>query len=77
MSQFSIDVSENFKKESKRLIKKYRSLSGEIADLIEELKSDSTKGTPIGKDCYKIRLSIKSKGQSRWRTGNYVRSRRG
>ena len=66
MSAFEVDVSANFKKESKRLIKKYRSLGPEIAGLIESLPSDPTQGTSPGKACYKIRLSInsKSKGKS-------------
>jgi mRNA-degrading endonuclease RelE of RelBE toxin-antitoxin system len=58
-----IVVGRTFEKEAKRLIKKYRSLSAEIADLIENLGSHPTMGTPIGKNCFKIRLAIKSKGQ--------------
>lgn len=33
-------VSDNFKREAKRLIKKYRSLGGEMLTLIEELKEN-------------------------------------
>ena len=39
MSDFEVNVSANFKKESKRLIKKYRSLATEIAHLIDDLKA--------------------------------------
>jgi len=60
-----IVVGRTFEKEAKRLIKKYRSLSAEIADLIENLGSHPTMGTPIGKNCFKIRLAIKSKGQGK------------
>ena len=65
MSDFRVDIAANFKKESKRLFKKYRSLAVEVADLIENLAVNPTQGTSIGKDCYKIRLSIKSKGKGK------------
>lgn len=59
----TIDV---FERQAKRLIKKYASLKKELLHLIQELKEDPKKGSPIGKNCYKIRLSIasKSKGKS-------------
>ena len=34
-------------------------------DLIKELKENPITGTSIGKNCYKIRLSIKSKGKGK------------
>ncbi len=58
-------TSPNFEKEAKRLIKKYRSLAQEIAVLIGDLAENPTQGTPIGRDCYKIRLAIKSKGKGK------------
>jgi mRNA-degrading endonuclease RelE of RelBE toxin-antitoxin system len=58
-------TSDNFEGEAKRLIKKYRSLALEIAELIENLSEDPTFGTPIGKNCYKIRIAIKSKGKGK------------
>ncbi len=65
MSKFKVEVLINFNKESKRLFKKYRSLAVEVADLIESLSTDPMQGTAIGKNCYKIRLSIKSKGKGK------------
>ena len=50
---------------SKRLTKKYSSLSDEIEELVSELRQNPTKGTPIGRSCYKIRLAIKSKGKGK------------
>jgi hypothetical protein len=55
----------NFRKEAKRLIKKYPSLQKEIADLGEELSKNPTLGTSMGNSCYKIRLSIASKGKGK------------
>jgi mRNA-degrading endonuclease RelE of RelBE toxin-antitoxin system len=62
---FKIELTDNFKKEAKRLVKKYRSLKSEITDLITELETNPTKGTPLGNDIYKIRLAIKSKGKGK------------
>ena len=53
-----------FAGKAKRLQKKYVSLANEIVELREELRTNPTKGTPIGHSCYKIRLAIKSKGKS-------------
>lgn len=62
---YKVELSDNFKKEAKRLIKKYRSLKSEIADLITELETDPTKGIPLGNDIYKIRLAIAAKGKGK------------
>lgn len=58
-------TSNNFRKEAKRLIKKYPSLKKELAELERELLLNPKIGTPIGKECYKIRLAIKSKGKGK------------
>jgi mRNA-degrading endonuclease RelE of RelBE toxin-antitoxin system len=54
-------ISKYFSRESKRLYKKHSSLALEVVKLIQSLPSDPFQGTPIGKDCYKIRLKIASK----------------
>ncbi len=58
-------VSENFRRESKRLIKKYSSLSLELNALQSKLYHNPHLGTPIGNQCYKVRLSVKSKGKGK------------
>lgn len=62
---YSVELSENFKKEAKRLIKKYPSLKQELAVLFEELESHPEKGTSLGNNIYKIRLAISSKGKGK------------
>ena len=62
---FSVNVTKDFKREAKGLYKKYVSLKNEIGVLIDELGKDPFLGTPIGKDCYKIRLAISSKGKGK------------
>ena len=59
---YSIIPIEKFKKEAKRLIKKYPSLKNELAELNEILISNPTLGIPLGYNAYKIRIAIKSKG---------------
>ena len=56
---------DRFKREAKRLTKKYASLEVEVKALGEELRTNPTKGTPIGRSCYKIRLAIKSKSKGK------------
>lgn len=58
---YEVIVAESFKKDSKKLLKKYTSLADDIEKLIDSLEVDPTLGTPLGQDCYKIRLAIKSK----------------
>lgn len=62
---FEIRLSENFKKEAKRLSKKYPSIKNEIGFLAKELSENPRIGISLGNDVYKIRLSIKSKGKGK------------
>lgn len=50
---------------SKVCLKKYRSLKAEFTEFINELQENPTTGTPIGMNCYKIRLAIASKGKGK------------
>lgn len=59
---YKIKTIPNFDKELKRLVKKYPSLKNEFTELVSELKQNPTQGTPLGNHCFKIRLSISSKG---------------
>tara|TARA_R110002072_G_scaffold301172_1_gene480403 strand:- start:1923 stop:2252 length:330 start_codon:yes stop_codon:yes gene_type:complete len=62
---YSVKSIEVFERQAKKLIKKYPSLKSELLALIQELKQDPSQGTPLGKNCYKIRLAIKSKGKGK------------
>ncbi|NQZ76082.1 MAG: type II toxin-antitoxin system RelE/ParE family toxin [Ekhidna sp.] len=62
---FEVLTTSDFKRDSKSLLKKYKSLKTEILDLISSLEEDPIQGTPLGNDCYKIRLAIKSKGKGK------------
>jgi hypothetical protein len=62
---FNVKTISVFERQAKRLIKKYPSLKKEIQTLIKELKEEPKKGTYIGNNCYKTRLSIASKGKGK------------
>lgn len=55
----------HFERELKRLVKKYPSLRREIADFGQSLLADPFQGIHLGQNCYKIRLSIASKGRGK------------
>ena len=62
---YNVKATPKFQKELKRLSKKYSSLKFEFAILIQNLKTNPLQGVALGKDCYKIRLPIASKGKGK------------
>ncbi len=60
-----VRITEHFKREFKRLSKKYISLSSDMRELVKSLKENPIVGTPLGNDVYKIRLAIKSKNKGK------------
>jgi mRNA-degrading endonuclease RelE of RelBE toxin-antitoxin system len=60
---YKIFITDAFEKELKKLSKKYPSLKTDFKNLITLLKKNPIQGQPLGKDCYKIRLAITSKGK--------------
>ncbi len=62
---YKVIPSEEFEKEAKRLSKKYKSLKQELLVLVDKLSKNPLIGTPLGKNAYKIRISIKSKNSGK------------
>lgn len=62
---YNVRPARSFERDAKPLLKKYASLRQELATLGEELAENPTLGTPLGQDCYKVRLAIKSKGKGK------------
>ena len=62
---YKVDTIAPFRKEAKKLIKKYPSLKNELAELGSQLSIDPAGGTALGNNCYKIRLAIASKGKGK------------
>ena len=63
--KFNVISIDKFKKEAKRLIRKFLSLKLELINLSDALQIKPDLGTALGNNCYKIRLAIKSKGQGK------------
>lgn len=63
--KFEIYISNIFRRQAKRLIRKYPSLKKELDLLYTALSENHTMGSPIGKNCYKIRIAVKSKGKGK------------
>jgi len=53
---YEVRVVDEFKKDVKKLFKKYRSIKTDILDLIEKLEEDYTIGIDLGSNLYKIRI---------------------
>ena len=62
---YNIIAVPTFRKELKKLAKKYHSLKKDLAVLFESLKENPLQGTALGRNCYKIRLAISSKGKGK------------
>lgn len=62
---YSIVTIPPFDRQLKRLVKKFPSLRKEVAQLGELLAGSPTEGTPLGNNCYKVRLAIASKGKGK------------
>ena len=54
-----------FKQSLKKLAKKYPSVKNDYKALIDSLKEEPKQGQALGKDCYKIRMAITSKGKGK------------
>jgi mRNA-degrading endonuclease RelE of RelBE toxin-antitoxin system len=62
---YSISFSPTFDRELKRLAKKYPSIKSDLSQLINRLEENPIQGDSLGKDCYKVRMKIASKGKGK------------
>jgi len=62
---FNIYTTDFFDKELKKLAKKYPSVKNDYKALVDSLKEEPKQGQALGKDCYKIRMAITSKGKGK------------
>ena len=58
---FDIIATEPFERKLKRLAKKYPSINNDLLVIVEKLEQNPILGIPLGKNCYKICMSIASK----------------
>jgi len=62
---YKVKTIPTFEKELKRLAKKYHSLKKEYLELVQSLQKQPEQGSPLGNNCFKIRLAIASKGKGK------------
>jgi mRNA-degrading endonuclease RelE of RelBE toxin-antitoxin system len=62
---YNIIAVPTFKKELKKLAKKYHSIKSDLAILFETLEVNPEQGVSLGNNCYKIRLAIASKNKGK------------
>ena len=62
---FKIIPTPPFERELKQLAKKYPSIKKDITALAQQLAQQPQMGTPLGHDCFKIRMAITAKGKGK------------
>lgn len=62
---YKVVYTSEFEKEIKRLSQKYPSLHSDFKEFLIEISRKPFSGTPLGNNCYKTRLAIKSKGKGK------------
>jgi len=63
--EYEVKTISVFERQFKRLARKYRSLKTDLESLVAELEKEPSMGTPLGKNCFKVRLSIASKNKGK------------
>jgi len=58
-------ISDNFRKEAKKYLKKFRSLKEELSEFEKSLHENPKQGTKLTETTYKVRLASKSKGKGK------------
>ena len=62
---YEVVATPRFKRDIKKLHKKYPSIKLEFANLITTLENSPEQGSSLGNNCFKIRLAIASKGKGK------------
>ena len=60
---YNIRTIPKFDKQVKKLAKKYPSLKEDFSAFISSLREDPEQGVYLGKNCFKVRIAIASKGK--------------
>lgn len=62
---FDVRTIPEFDQRAKALAKKYASLKRDLQALVDVLSEEPRQGKALGKGCYKVRMSIASKGKGK------------
>jgi mRNA-degrading endonuclease RelE of RelBE toxin-antitoxin system len=65
-----------FMKQSRRLDKRYFSWPDDLSELLIELRANPMAGSPLGRNCYKVRVAIASKNKGKSGGARVVRQKR-
>jgi hypothetical protein len=65
-------TTKDFDRETRRLYRKYPSLIADIRQLKNDLIENPFLGTPLGNNCYKVRMAIRSKGKGKSGGGRVI-----
>lgn len=65
LMSYNVQTISVFEKQAKILSKKYSSLKFELKELVNILENNPQYGTALKNNCFKIRLSVKSKGKGK------------
>ena len=60
-----ISYTQEFRKQAKRLAKKYRSFAEDLQAFVDELSQNPNMGKDLGSGVRKIRMAVKSKGKGK------------
>ena len=58
---FEVIATNQFERNIRRFRKKYASMDDDYERLLDELESNPLSGEALGRDCFKVRMRIKSK----------------
>ena len=62
---YKVEIIPHCKRKAKKLVNKYPSFKKEYEILIDSLTDEPMQGIPLGNDCYKIKIAIRSKGKGK------------
>jgi hypothetical protein len=62
---YNLVITPSFARDAKYMFKKHKSLKTDLTALFKSLESEPMQGKMLGKDCYKIRIAIRSKGKGK------------
>lgn len=62
---YNVIATPRFKRDIKKLSKRYSSIKKEYEQLLKDLEKEPAQGTPLGNNCFKIRIAIASKGKGK------------
>lgn len=69
---FKTEIVDSAIADIKRLAKKHQSLKSDFGQLLTSLEHTPVQGEPLGKDCYKVRLAIRSKRKGKSGGGRII-----